>query len=672
MSCVGHDQTNDRQSELLSTVLTAKSAPVNWRYGHCWNTLSGQNHLWVPDEIPQPAAQLKGLLMRQSFTILAIVLLLNTARSVAETEVAGTLNGRTVWTANEDVLVTQNVEVPAGATLVVEPGVTVRFESNCRITVNGELQVLGSEEQPVRLTSTATEPERDDWTGILFQQGSTNARLDNEQNYQSGSILSHAIVEYSGGIAVLGSSPLIEQTTIRHCRKKKGGGLYLWNSHALVRGCRIMRCYADDTGGGVRCEQGYPQIVGCTISHNWAKSSGGGISTDYGKTTITGNVIEHNAGVKGGGIGAGIPGLGGTTHTGNSHALPEIRGNTIRHNFASNSGGGVYVLGTATITDNLIHNNVLGFGAWSLDPDKPRTSATRFDHIGSGICLRGSYGGPVDISGNLIVANRGAQWGGGLHACEISGRIVNNLVSGNQAAQSGGGMSIVLKRWGRVIGSLDYGTQIEIDANTVTENGETGIEVAGGGQTITIRNCNLDSNDRFAVANYSGQSVTAQNNFYGATAALDIEELLFDQADHASAGRIVRSPASFQLNHASLPGWTDRDRMLMTSVPVDVDAGPALREAGDSSAAVGIGWQPPAGVTPAGYRLYFEQKGIDSKAPFGSSGRCRDGASPLETAASGLRLTGLTAGETYRFTVTWVDTDGRESAFSEVVTVRAE
>jgi parallel beta-helix repeat protein len=610
--------------------------------------------------------------MRQSFTITTIVLLLNVASSYAETEVAGTLTGRTVWKADEDVLVTQNVEVPAGAKLVVEPGVTVRFEADCRLTVSGELQVLGSQERPVRLTSASTKPERNDWTGILFQQGSTNARLDNEQKYQSGSILSHAIVEYSGGVAVLGSSPLIEHTTIRHCRKKKGGGLYLWNSHSLVRGCHITRCYADDTGGGVRCEQGHPQIVDCTISHNWAKSSGGGISTDYGKTRISGNVIEHNAGVKGGGIGAGIPGLGGTTHTGNSHSLPEIRRNTIRHNFSSNSGGGVYVLGTATITDNRIHNNVLGYGAWDLNRDKPRTPATRFDNIGGGICLRGSYGGPVDISGNLIVANRGAQWGGGLHACEISGRIFSNLVSGNQAAQSGGGMSIVLKKWGRVIGSLDYGTQIEIEGNTVTENGEAGIEVAGGGQAITIRGCNLDSNVKFAIANYSGQQVAAETNFYGTTAALDIEEMLFDQADHASAGRIVRRPASARLDHASLPEWTDRDRMLMTSAPVNVEGGPALREAGDSSAAVGIGWEAPAGVTPAGYRLYFEQTDIDGKAPFGSSGRCREGASPLETDAPGLRLTGLTAGETYRFAVSWVDDDGRESGFSEVLTVRAE
>ncbi len=610
--------------------------------------------------------------MRQSFTIIAFVLQLNVACLYAETEVAGTLTGCTVWKANEDVLVTQNVEVPAGSTLVVEPGVTVRFEANCRLTVNGELQVLGSDERPVRLTSASTEPERNDWTGILFQQGSTSAGLDNEQEYQSGSNLSHAIVEYSGGVAVLGSSPLIEHTTIRHCRKKKGGGLYLWNSHSLVRGCHITRCYADDTGGGVRCEQGHPQIVNCTISHNWAKSSGGGISTDYGKTTITGNVIEHNAGVKGGGIGAGIPGLGGTTHTGNSHSLPEIRGNTIRHNFASNSGGGVYVLGTATIIANRIHNNVLGYGAWDLNPDKPRTPATRFDHIGSGICLRGSYGGPVDISGNLIVANRGAQWGGGLHACEVSGRIVNNLVSGNQAAQSGGGMSIVLKKWGRVIGSLDYGTLIEIEGNTIRENREAGIEVAGGGQAITIRNCNLDSNERFAIANYSGQQVTAENNFYGATAALDIEEVLFDQADHASAGRIIRRPATERLSQPSLPEWADRDRMLMTSAPVNVEGGPALRAAGDSSAAVGVGWETPAGLTPAGYRLYFEQEDIYSKAPFGSSGRCREGLSPLEADAPGIRLTGLTAGETYRFAVTWVDEAGIESGFSEVVTVRAE
>ncbi len=75
--------------------------------------------------------------------------------------------------------------VPAGVTMTVEPGVTVmnNFDHNQTLVIQGHLEAVGTEEQPIIFTShTDSGPYQ--WRGLAFDGGTGN--------------LQHAIVRYAG------------------------------------------------------------------------------------------------------------------------------------------------------------------------------------------------------------------------------------------------------------------------------------------------------------------------------------------------------------------------------------------------------------------------------------------------------------------------------------------
>ncbi len=67
-------------------------------------------------------------------------------------------SGSITWTpANGPYRVTANTTVPANLSLVIQPGTSVYFDQNVRMTVNGNLQVLGTPERRVTFSSVPGE-----------------------------------------------------------------------------------------------------------------------------------------------------------------------------------------------------------------------------------------------------------------------------------------------------------------------------------------------------------------------------------------------------------------------------------------------------------------------------------------------------------------------------------
>ena len=355
----------------------------------------------------------------------------------ADTTVGGRVQGNVTWTPAEGPYVAiQSVEVPAGSTLTIEPGVEIRFSGHSFV-VRGTLLARGTAEAPIRFTSQNLEsPSAQDWGLLTFEGKSSAARYDQALNFVSGSIIEHVIVEYGHGLFFNGGAPLVSHCTIRHHRKKRGGGVYAHGCNIVViRNSIISNNVADEEGGGIRTAFSQPVLIGNTIVHNSARYDGGGISMDYNTARIEENTISFNFASHAGGVSTGETQLGQTSVTGRSHSQPQILRNRITNNTAYYSGGGIFVKGTPVIVGNVIAGNRIHYTKYGSQPsDYARIE--RKVGAGAGIKVTDTYGGPLTIQGNVIAGNRGAYWGAGMCFDRASGKIRENWIVGNQADPS--------------------------------------------------------------------------------------------------------------------------------------------------------------------------------------------------------------------------------------------
>ncbi len=136
---------------------------------------------------------------------------------------SGTLSQDTAWTAGDGTpySITGNVTVPAGVTLWLEAGATLKFTSSFKLLVQGTLVVWGSSTQRVVVTSGRATQARGDWAGIEIATTATNVSIDYAQveyatngiyfNGGTGTVTNSLIRNSTEGIYVVapGASPTV-------------------------------------------------------------------------------------------------------------------------------------------------------------------------------------------------------------------------------------------------------------------------------------------------------------------------------------------------------------------------------------------------------------------------------------------------------------------------------
>lgn len=247
-----------------------------------------------------------------------------------------------VWT--HDTTLSESFEVPVGASLYIEPGVTVTCKSEVQVPVElvvlGNLYCMGTADKPVTFTSDTKKPA--DWGGIICGYNSDEV------------VLSHVDIAYGGATPTESSASFQNQlfkTTI-------DGGVPAFhfcnvNGNFVISDCIFHDNYNDQTyftgGNGI--------ITSSTFADNGNAADGGeAINVKSGcKLDVADNLI-YNA----------CTNAFKLSNSGNSETIPlsdlRIYNNTVVdcgwRRSKNKKGGSIWVekAAKATLVNNLIYD----------------------------------------------------------------------------------------------------------------------------------------------------------------------------------------------------------------------------------------------------------------------------------------------------------------------------
>ncbi len=155
---------------------------------------------------------------------------------VVKTALAEYPKGSVVWT--RDTTLTESVEIAKGASLYIEPGVTVTCKSDVQVPVEivvlGNLYCMGTAEKPVVFTSDTKKPA--DWGGIICGYNSQEV------------VLSHVDLAYAGATPTE-SSPSFQNKLYKTSVEDGLPAFFFCNTNGsfVMTGCFFHDNYNDQT-----------------------------------------------------------------------------------------------------------------------------------------------------------------------------------------------------------------------------------------------------------------------------------------------------------------------------------------------------------------------------------------------------------------------------------------
>jgi hypothetical protein len=604
-------------------------------------------------------------------------------RARAETEVGGPIISDTTWTvANSPYFVVESIDVWEGVTLTIEPGVTVKFEREKKMQVNGQLIARGTASRSIWFTSLGDIIGPGDWGNIEFTTTAVTTTMDVDGKYVEGSILQYCVVELAG----YDWAPAIDARSllVDHCTVQDNYGPGIWERSTADEPGRIANSTISGNHGGIYVEHG--TVAGNVVSGNTASFGGGIYAVD---STVTDNAVCGNTATGfapyeygGGGIWAENSTVTGNTVCDNVALWFDgggvyaenstVRNNTVRHNMADRYGGGIYAL-DSTVADNTVGDNAADYDEAAKGSD--------WLVAGGGIYARNSTVSGNLVSGNRASGGRGAT-GGGIYAYETA--VTGNAISGNWAttpslseAAYGGGVRVT---GGQVLSNTIINNSVsgpiangagayggtEFLYNTVVGNrGPAGSTAGGVSNALEVHYNNMYGNEPYDVSlgTSSGlragepygvsigasDDVSGTHNYWGPVSSVDILDQIYDWHDDASLRKFLY-----------IPYLQEPDPNAPVPPPLNLTAD-------WQGGRVVLHWDPiPSTTMGYGYKIYYDSD--DPLPPYEGTG-LDQGDSAIDVGdRTEYTLTGLEEGTAYYIAVTAYDTLGREGWYGVAVT----
>jgi hypothetical protein len=298
--------------------------------------------------------------------------LLKIVAVTADTIPGGSVSG--TWLADSTYWITGHINIPAGYSLTIEPGVHVIFCGSYQLTVYGQLQAFGNESDSIYFTAADTLTP---WYGIGFSNSTNNELLY--------CIITHSATipyQYRAAIDCNNSDITISGSTVSD-NIHYGGGIALTNQSTLIGSdCAITMNRATGAGGGIHVTGiSSLDLSNSVISMNGAIGYGGGggiyadslCSIEVFNCTFSDNSSWNTYNPIGGGIAA----YGTDVSISNSD---------FTNNTAEGDGGGIWLSSCqGSITDCCFDGNITllkGHGIYMLN-SSPFISHCIFSNNGS-------------------------------------------------------------------------------------------------------------------------------------------------------------------------------------------------------------------------------------------------------------------------------------------------
>ena len=177
----------------------------------------------------------------------------------------------------------ENFTVPAGKTLTIEPGVTVKMGGDAKLRVDGALFADGTAENRILFTTLDAAP----WSNVKITSSSANSSISYANFTGGGKFYSNTPTEERALFSAISSSPAISNSVFEN---SISAGLKLTNSNANVSGNTFSAGTSTADRIGVYVTGGAPTISGNTFLNNDVGLSMMGSSAAVSSNAFTNNI----------------------------------------------------------------------------------------------------------------------------------------------------------------------------------------------------------------------------------------------------------------------------------------------------------------------------------------------------------------------------------------------